>query len=464
MPRYSIDYNSYGLFVGPAPASGDHFVSRVGVLNNNHTNTNNVNLVKPIIRVQNISFDFNNNYTTISSLGKFGSVAQPLIRPPTTSISFDYLQNGVLNEATLGFYVNYTKLEGGGPLYSNNNGVFLLSGFLNRDLSREKNTIGMPYSYRDCRNIFLGVLSDQGNDFNRTGIEHSYPGMYVIGFGNCYITSYSTQASVGDFPRVGVNYLADNLVVYSGQSGLQVPAVNPKDFSRINKVFNIPSNYRPTNLSVVAPGDITVEIYSKDQATGINDFYGTGYVATGYNSGISDLILDFASSNCQSYSINLNLSRLEVRSLSSRVPKDKVLSTPITANINLDFGLSNYQTGSFQSLVSGNREYDITIKLNNSACASVQGTAVRYDIKRAKFLSSSWNQGIGNRTSMSVDYSVELDPEDLTKGLFISGLLNISYSTPDNDIFTEEGNELFSEESDVLQREPGTSLYEYDIV
>ena len=74
-------------------------------------------------------------------------------------------------------------------------------------------------SYRDCRNIYVAV-NQEGNDIDQSyfkedftqadlyqGIDENAPNYHVISFGNCYLNSYSTEGSVGQFSLQSFSFL-----------------------------------------------------------------------------------------------------------------------------------------------------------------------------------------------------------------------------------------------------------------
>lgn len=278
---YSQKYGSQAVYVGPAPATGYTFVTSRGVLNNNYTDlSNNFNLLRPIQRVNAFNYEINFERTEVRQLGTRGNVAMPIITPPTVNLSMSYLQFGIINELRMGFYVNYPNslsgINSGSPVYSDNFGVCCISGFVSKELNPGNNDFGYPFDYRDKRNIFLAI--------NRSGLDiHGDNGygnpnsLDVVGFGNCYITSYKAAGGVGTFPQVTVNYIAENLNYYTSGSGANIPAVNPVDLSEYSNSFVIPPNYEGSGLiSVLLPGDTTLDFEAIRPIQNILAIPGTG--------------------------------------------------------------------------------------------------------------------------------------------------------------------------------------------
>ena len=127
-----IIYNAEGLFVGP---SGHNFLSYVGEAPHNDYSNPLVthNLVKPIDRVQTLSYDISIPHTQISQMNTRSVIGRPIINPPQVNFSFSYLVADVSNESKMGLYVNFPQYEepfSGAPFYANNTGHTLLSGFV----------------------------------------------------------------------------------------------------------------------------------------------------------------------------------------------------------------------------------------------------------------------------------------------------------------------------------------------
>jgi len=174
MAKNQVIYNVEDIFIGPCPASGNHFINYSGGLNNNHedfpyvtyenfqhispnpavinavipkdknqnTFPRNHNLLKRLDRIQNISYDISTNRTIINQIGKAASIDRIHLNKPQVSVSFSYILSSLRNEARMGFNINHPRLDYPytGDKYhyrtDNNDPLFLFSGFLNRDYSK----------------------------------------------------------------------------------------------------------------------------------------------------------------------------------------------------------------------------------------------------------------------------------------------------------------------------------------
>jgi hypothetical protein len=437
MSRNRTIYNVEALYVGPAPDSGYHFIDYSGNLRNLPQLTSyTVNLVKHIPRVQSVSYNIDLPYTNVLYLGKQGTVKQSHFEPPTINLNFEYLQVGVLVESRLGFYANYSRQYNpysGSAYYNNNFNVLCIGGFLERSDERENNDIRWPYYYRDKRNIFVAINSNQ-EDINKQyssyyEIDPNAVNWSVYAFGGCYLNSYNATATVGEIPKVSVSYVSDNITFLLSGSGAPIPAVDTKTFTQHSGVkFALPSPFDGDVLpAALLPGDIILDITSIPQLTGIPAIQGANYLGTTPNNytNINNIGVDFTDIKIQNYSIELNLERKELKNIGHRLPIDRVLTFPLFVNTSITALVGDTQSGQLEFLTQSNDDFNITIKLNNpNNKGEAVGPAVRYDLLRSKLGSFSYNSDIGQNKTITLNFTTEIDPQDLTKGFFISGMMN----------------------------------------
>lgn len=418
MDRARVNYQSMALLAGAATFSGESFLTPGGIPTTS-TADSNFNLLKQIDRVQSFSYNYNIQRNEVKGLGKASLIGRPIINSPTINISFDYLVNSVRNESRLGFYVNYpvSGINGWQPLFADNFSVPLLRGFTERDLTAYVdlgggNTLSWPKAYRDKKNLYL-ITAPPGEDvYSQSFISGNYntnANRYqVYAFGNCYINSYSTEAAVGSFPRCSVSYLAENVLYHVSGSGVSVPSVNAKDRQVVSGVnFVLPPVYEIGRLSAVNPGDISIDISS------------TG------NPGLNHFGFKFSNIKLASYSINIGLEREDLSSIGYKLPWDREINLPVIVDLAFNALPGDNTSGSYADLINNDWNYDATIHLKDAICPPESRTdVVRYDFKGLKLHSLNYGGGIGSSNSAAFAFSVELDPEDFTKGFFMSGILD----------------------------------------
>ena len=96
---------------------------------------------------------------------------------------------------------------------------------------------------------------------------------------SCPIDIYSLDITVGNYPKVDVSFVADNVIMLGSGSGIKTPYVNtkdaeieygerelilPKNYGRRNPNFNVNHTFRPSDVEVAiskraAEEDILVE-------------------------------------------------------------------------------------------------------------------------------------------------------------------------------------------------------------
>ena len=411
-----VIYNNQLLFVGPAPASGHYFSDPLG----NLAQTGIYNLIQPLKRINTFSYQITANPFRGTQLNTSNNIYDINISQPNVEINFDYYIKDLRNEARMGFYVklspaNLDQLDGGNPYPSGN----LLSGFafsdtyfsFSGDLTQStNNTFRYPFKYRDNRNLFL-VINPNPDD----AIGSNISGFNVLGFGNCYINSYKVRAQVGDIPRASVGYVAANVTFYSsGVSGIS-PYLDPKSGNPNPSVkFNIP-NYNTAieeqgnSLSVLVPGDITLDLYD--------------YNTT--NKTKSNLILQ--DSAIQSFNFSLPLERESLNSLGYELALDRHINSPITIDFDFTSLFKNLMyTGNLPNHITQESKYYAVIKLNKSGIP-----IVRYDLNGLKLKNYSYDSSIGANSAINFSFYCDMDVNSFpfTDGLSMSGaMLGFNYT------------------------------------
>lgn len=462
MPRFRIGYNAQALFAGPSPASGYYFLSTVDKSINNSFLSSNINLISYINRVQNVSFQIEAPKTKIQQVGFAGNIRDYTSEPPTVNVSFEYIQNGVRNEDKLGLYVNFPSQESsiyGQPIFPNNTGVFLLSGFYTSSMGRSSRAYGYPLDYRDSRNLFLTINKNEGRDFNSISSGVNTEDCNVIGFGNCYLTSYRAKASVGDFPRVSVNYIGDNVRFYTSGSGFFSPALNVTDYTPFEDTkCIIPNNFEDELVTALLPGDITMNITAYPQTTGINVLYGTGYIGNTKDN-VYQFGVNHTGIQIQNYDLTIDLQRKPVKNLIYKLPLNRKLIFPCEARLNFQAIVHDYISGSLETIFNNEEEYDVSISIRNPTFALTGGVAVKYDVLKAKLENISYDTSIGANKTINVSLVTQMSPHDLSRGLFISGLYNTRQNISSSSrLLKENGEYILLEDSSFILLEDNTYL------
>jgi len=435
-----IIYNVEGFFIGP---SGHNFLSYVG--GNPHDDYSNPllthNLIKQIDRVQSLAYDISIPHTQINQLNTRSVLGRPIINPPQVNFSFNYFVADLSNESKMGMYVNYPQFEepfSGAPFFSNNTGHTILSGFVDEEEHKNYYYEAGTYdpffparTYRDRKNFYLVVRGD-GSDLY-TGakpeilterdpqetVDPKAPEYNVISFGRCYMTSYQTEAEVANLQKVEVSYVAENVMFETSGDNFLSPMIDPKSGNQYEDMHcTIPRRVERNPVSVVRPGDINFTVDS---------FSGLG--------------IDFDSLHLESYSISFDIPRGQENNLGCKFPLTRKVNFTAPVSLNINGIVSGMNSGSLIDLINLNQDYNFTVTLDMpQTCDTPQteepiqaGTVpfetrteplVKYFFNRAKLDQFSYSSAIGDNKQFSASFSTEIDPDDLSKGLFMSGFLS----------------------------------------
>ena len=377
-------------------------------------------------RIQSANYSFNITRQDVNQFGELAAIDRIITDTPTVSMDMSYVLANFTNEYRLGF----TVAQSGATASS-------LTSCISGLIDSSTNAYQKDY--------FI-LTTKEGADANELVTTGKYES--VIGLGNGFLTSYSTEASVGGLPTVSVGVEAMNMnfhtipslggVAYSavsnngflmngaamsGVSGLN-PAINPRDGTSVNKKIVLPvatgnaSGAGAGLISSLRPGDITLSL-AKDSSDGISSTTGTGEwdIAGG----------DIVDSHIQSYTIGFDLSRTPIQKLGTRFAFARPVDFPITASLSVDAVLADLTTGSISDLINCDTTYSALIKMSDpTTCGtSAKEPVCIYVMKGLKIDSESFSTSIGDNKSITLDFSCQVGgPNQKGVGVFMSGFHN----------------------------------------
>ena len=232
MGKNRIIYQSQAVYAGPAAPSGT-YLNETGV-------AAGVSYAQPsnLQRVQNVNYSFDISRTDVNQFGELANIDRVILESPSVSLDFSYYFADFANEKTLGFTImNNSTLKSS------------ISGMLNR--------------VTDERNYYVRVVNE-GQDVNDlTGATTTGTGVNdVVAIGNAFLASYSSDASVGDFPTASITVEALNIAFDKGTTGNIIPAINPTTGGKKTQTYALPdaSSNVQNDYSVVRHGDITMDL------------------------------------------------------------------------------------------------------------------------------------------------------------------------------------------------------------
>ena len=378
MPRNRVIYQSEGLFVSKDASLGaqiDH---------------------EQLGRVQSANYSFTINRQDVNQFGDLARIDSLVLDPPTVSLDFSYYLADGFNERALGFFVQNSG-AGAGSQRGTNGTAFDVGNFASGQLQGSSGV-----------NFYI-VTSPNGEDLNKVD-----PGVAldnadtVIGVGNCYISDYSVDLSVGSLPTVNVTVEGANMNSTAGSTTTGSPAVNQENGNSISQNIQLPpptddggiSGFKGgTPITALRPGDVTLDL---------DNVSGESLIKLGTTEG----------AHIQSASISLPLSRTPIDRLGSRFPFAREVDFPVNATMNISAIVNETATQNLASILdSGVQSATITVKDKDD------NDAIIYTMSGLKIDSQSFSSSIGSNKTVDMTFSTQIGgPNDVTNGVFMSGL------------------------------------------
>lgn len=359
MARNRVIYQSEALYVGTD-------ASLLAAANNNQ-----------IERTQSANFSYTINRQDINQFGELARIDSVILDPPTVSTDFSYYLTDGFNELALGFYVQ-------------TGGVTQTAQFASGHL------IGSS-----GRNVYI-VTGPEGKDLNGDGALADTD--KVIGIGNCYLSDYSLDLSVGSIPTVSVTMEGANVRADNTASNIENPAIDQAAGTPRTGIVVLPNPVSgSSSISALRPGDVTVSLSNFEGNTIVD-------LADG---------ADLDAAHVQSVSLNVPLSRSPLQRLGSRFPYAREVDFPVDITLNVS-ALVN-ETTAFQLADKLQQDFNsatITIKKPDGGGA----TGVIYTLSGAKVDSESFSSSIGSNQTVDLTISAQVGGiNDVSAGLFMSG-------------------------------------------
>lgn len=384
MSRIRQIYQTDLLYVGPTgarPATGA--LTQNSVWGNMASAANGTgSFIAELFRVQRADHNWNASLTDVNQFGELAAIDRVSLEPPTVGLTFSYYLSNLINESLIGLTVN----KAGDATQ-----VSCLSGILN--------------ATTDQKNYFIKTVGE-GND----AIDYNPSTYDVISFGNGYMSSYTAQGSVGNFPTADVTIAALNAQMQSvtHSAGATTPAVFQADGTQVTGWgYSLPTgltsygNTPLTNnqgISVLRPGDITLSL-----GLGAGDGFATE----------SDI-------KAQSFNISVSTNQEDLNKLGTKFAFAKVPRFPVSATLTVNALVGDHQTGSLIEIVNNNKDFNPSINIVKPGTST---TICNYQLKGAKLESQDFSSSIGANKSVNFTFTTQIGgPQDTTHGLFLSGI------------------------------------------
>jgi len=348
-------------------------------------------------RVQSANYSYTINRQDVNQYGELARLDSLVLDPPTVNVDFSYLLTDSYNERILGFFVQQSGTANS------------LVGVPTQAANAEGNFASGHMVAHSGVNVFI-VTSPDGVDLNKDPAEALDASDTIIGVGNCYISDYSVDLSVGALPTVSVTMEGANMNSNTSGTNFASPAINQEDGQPLvgakGTIVALPNPTQtpggaPKDIAVVnalRPGDITLD-FSNVSGETMAQLNGDG------------------ANHVQSVSLSLPLSRTPIQRLGSKFPFARSVDFPVNVSLSASAILNDTEHNNLADVLESGAQ-TITISMKDSG----GNTAIRYHLKEAKLDSESFSSSIGANKSVDLTFSAQVGgPEDQTAGLFMSG-------------------------------------------
>jgi len=315
-------------------------------------------------------------------LARIGTINLEEINP---TLSFGYFLGDGENELALGFH----KSERDTAASSGQ----MCSGQLSEDpILSERNVYLL--TVEEGKDAFAMEDSD---DMKTNQNTHD-----VVGFGNCFLSSYSANFSVGEIPRADVEMQASNIVFYTGiNSGLLNPSLDLEGERNHSGTTQLPAPSTGADVPLVLrPQDVSVSF--ADTADGVAPVGGPSFSAL----------------PIQSASIELPLAREVIQALGNELAYAKLLEFPIDVTMNISSLTRDFASGALEYALTGaaeNNKTDIALDISEPG----NGSQLRYVLKGAVLDNQSFSQGLDDNETVDLTFSAQIGGADtVSQGLF----------------------------------------------
>ena len=404
--------------------------------------------IEQLSRVQSANYSFSVARQDVNQFGNLAAIDQIITESPTVSFDTSYYLANFTNEARLGFDVT----KSGAKSFSSCIGNIIDS------------------STTDYQKNYYVLTTKEGKDANenRTAADFG-AGASIIGIGNAFLSSYSSEGAVGGLPTVSVSVEGQNMnfvnlpynpggagssntnpvpgikvaptsldvVLISGDS----PAVNPSDGITIGAAVALPAPHTDPEgaqgiagaVSTLRPGDITLTLASQSGTWNAGGDTSTGlYQSTEASNmdnpqgGLRYAGASISDAHIQSYNLSFDLSRSAIQKLGNKFSFARAIDFPITASLSIDAVLSDLTTGSLANIINCDEKFDARVTLKDPTSCDISSSARKamctYLLKGLKLDSQSFSSDIGSNKTVTLDFSTQIGgPDQFAHGVFMSG-------------------------------------------
>lgn len=376
MARNRIIYQSQALYAGPV---------------NDADNTDSKN--KELHRVQDISFNVDVARVDINEFGQLSQLSREITEPPTVSLDFSYYLHNGLNESNLGLVVNKVDTT---PKTEQT-----LKSCIADIIDTSKDV--------DELNYYV-ITKPEGSDAHGDANNAADDG--VIAIGNGFMTSFSIEGAVGDYPTASVSTEASN-ILFDAYGTAKNPAIDGAG-AKVNaaEVIALPTSDNALDtgedlagITALRSGDITIEFFG-DTAADRDLKMGGAELPSDDTDGTGEP----TSIHIQNFSVEVPLSRTAQNRIGSFFPFSREIDFPITGSFSISGNVADFADGDLYDIVCGDDKKNALITFKNKCTTAAGDGETEYQIvlKGATLDSQNFSHGIGDQQSVDLTFSVPL--------------------------------------------------------
>jgi hypothetical protein len=249
-------------------------------------------------------------------------------------------------------------------------------------------------------NIYLLINTEASEDgFTAAkNLPSNFSGYNAMNFGNCYLTKYSVAFAIGQIPAVSVGFSASN-VRFESLTGnkMSIPAINSVSGN----------NSGSGNLDLAQLYQTIIGTYISGNPQSRSEYNAPVALSSASTFSLQNLQIGGVNLNqaanplLQSFSLDLDLSRVPLYGLGSNYVFDRKLLFPSNGQIQISCLVSGLATGQIQSLLGNESGY--TLEVSFSDQTKLQSGF--YKIENAKLESSSYSMQTNGIMQFNASYS-----------------------------------------------------------
>ena len=329
-----------------------------------------------LMRVQSLSFGFTHPALDVKSIGSDVLMQRngesPVLRQPDVNCEISYIFTSGQNEKNIGFHLG--------------SDASIFKRYFEGSATDDINIVAVASNNLSHRDV--NFIPDP-NDFS---------GYNVIGFGNCFLTNYRFNASVGNLPGASLSYSCSNMKfdTYDPNNLPTLPSLNLADGSTFSsEPIKLSENtfdehmtglHGPDYIGAILPGDVEITITKH-----AGEFGGAK--------------LEQVGAAIQNMSIDVPIGRQDIYSFGSNYVYNRKIKFPIIGTLSAEMILRDIGTGQTETFFNEGTRYDILIDCNRRNPDGTKLDICTFKIDEAQLKNQSYGNSIGDSSTVSSSFT-----------------------------------------------------------